>query len=322
MTARPSTPIHRVRRTLVLLLALAATWVLGPAGPAAADGGHILYAGHGALMSVPAGGGTPQRIATVPRGTLDLAASRDGRRIALISNRKLPYPNRGSVRSIYLFRVGHGLHLVRRFRSTAPLDIAISPDGRRIAFGQKSEIWLMLTSGGAPRQVTDGPSVAWDPAFTPDGGPLVFDRDAAAGPHHRPQLFRRSLAGGAEVQVSSDEGRQPSISTSGLLLYTRYGEGPVDSRLIVMHLDGSGRRTVDRYDDPFFDLSSTFSPDGRSIAYLQLWEKNGYAVNYRYSIHTKTLDGNQQRKLVGGLRSAARQAPFFGHGPAGPIWVP
>jgi dipeptidyl aminopeptidase/acylaminoacyl peptidase len=273
-------------------------------------------------MSVPAQGGSPRQIASVPPNTIDLAASRDGRRLALISNRKLTYPQQGSIRSIYLFRPGHGLLRLRSFRTNAPLDIAISPDGERIAFGMRSEIWLMRSDGGGIRQATDGRSVAWDPAFTPDGGSLVFDRDADGGPANDPQLFRKRLSGGTEVQLSEDQGRNPTISSKGLLLYTRLEEGATDSRLVAMHLDGSSRRTVERYNDPFFDVAETFSPDGRSFAYLRLWEKNGYAVNYRYSIHIKTVTGARHRKVVGGIRSSARRAPFAGHAPAGPAWVP
>jgi len=180
----------------------------------------------------------------------------------------------------------------------------------------------MRTNGSQVHQVTDGPSVAWDPAFTPDGRSIVFDRDADHGPHHAPQIFSQPLAGGPEVQLSSDEGRNPAVASNGLLLYARFEEGATDSRLIVSRIDGNERHTVDRFNDPFFDLSATFSPDGRSIAYLRLWEKNGYAVNYRYSIHTKTVGGRRHHKIVGGIRNSAPRAPFGGHGPAGPIWVP
>jgi Tol biopolymer transport system component len=258
----------------------------------------------------------------VPANTLDLAASRDGKRIALLTNTKLSYPKTGSVRAIYLFRSGYGLHLVRRFRSTAPLDIAISPDGREIAYGKNSEIWVMRTDGSDDHQVTEGHSVAWDPAFTPDGGSLVFDRDASMRPRNSPRIFRKPLAGGPEVQLTEDEARNPTVSSTGLLMYTRSGEGPVPSRVIVMRMDGGGRHTVDLFDDPFFDLGTTFSPDGRSIAFLRLWEKNGYAANYRYSLHTRSIGGGHHRKLVGGIRGSARRVPFAGHGPAGPIWVP
>jgi hypothetical protein len=314
---------QRVRSIQGLAVAalVAAVALAAPASLEASPGGHILYASHGSLMSVPAQGGVPQKLARVPAGTLDLASSRDGKRIALISNRKLRR-NGGSIRSIYLFRPGHGLRRLQQFDSSTPIYIAISPDGRWIAFGRQSEIWLMRSSRGGIHQVTDGPSVAWDPAFTPDGQSLVFDRGAKVGSGRGPQLFRQALSGGPEIQVSGDEGRQPAVSSTGLLLYTRPGEGRIDSRLIAMHLDGSGRRTVDRYGSPFVDLNPTFSPAARSIAYLRVWQKNGSVGDYRYSIHTKAVDGGEHRKVIGGIRSSAPRARFGGPAPAGPVWVP
>lgn len=283
---------------------------------------RILYASGGKLMEVSPRGGAPHRIGTVPRSTLDMSASSNGRRIALISNRRLAYPNRGSIRTIHLFTVGRGLDVVRRFRSTAPLDIAISPNGRLIAFGRSSEIWVMRANGSAARQVTNGPSVAWDPAFTPNGGGVVFDRDDLRRPRQRPRLYRKSLGGGPEIQLTEGEARSPTVSSNGLLSYIRPAEGRVANRLIVMRLDGTGRHTVDRYNDPVFDQNPTFSPDGGHVAYLRLWERTGYASTYRYSIHTKTVGGRRDRKLIGGLRSSAKNPPFAGHGPAGPLWTP
>jgi WD40-like Beta Propeller Repeat len=309
----------RARAVLALVAAVA---LAAPADLEAATAGHILYANQGSLMSVPGRGGAPRKLARVPSNTLDLASSRNGERIALISNRKLPPPSRGSIRSIYLYRPGHGLRRLLQFRSTTPLYIAISPDGGWIAFGRQGEIWLMRVSDGEIHQATEGPSVAWDPAFTPDGQSLIFDRDADAGPHHDPQLFRQSLVAGTEVQVSHDEGRQPAVSSTGLLLYTRPGEGSVEGRLIAMRLDGSGRHTLERYDDPFVDLSPTFSPDGHSIAYLRVWRKTGQALGNRYSIHTKAIAGGEHHKVIGELRGAAKRGALAGHGPAGPVWVP
>jgi hypothetical protein len=88
-----------------------------------------------------------------------------------------------------------------------------------------------------------------------------------------------------------------------------------------MRLDGSERRTVDRYRPPFVGLSPTFSPNGRSIAYLRAWQQNGIKGDRRYSIHTKAIDGREHRRVIGGLRSAPG-ARFGGPVPAGPVWVP
>lgn len=300
---------------------VAAATLAAPASLEAATDGHILYASRGGLMSVPAQGGAARKLAHVPVETLDLAASRDGQEVVLISNRKLR-PNGGSVRSIFLFRPGHGVRRLRQFQSSTPLYTAISPNGKWIAFGQEGEIWLMRESGRGIHQVTDGLAVPWDPAFTADGRSLIFDRDAGPGPRQRPQLFRQSLAGGPEVQVTDDEGRQPAVSSTGLLLYSRPGKPQTDSRLIVMRSDGSERRTVDRYYPPFVDLGTTFSPDGRSIAYLRAWQKGGSGGEHRYSIHTKTVNGGEHRKVISGIPSSAPQARFGGPAPAGPVWVP
>jgi len=299
----------------VLALSLTA---LGISAQGAVARSHIVFAHHGELLAISPHGGRQHRIGSVPRSTLDISASRDGRRIALISNRKLPHPNRGSVRTIYLWRAGRGVDVVRRFRSTAPLDIAISPNGRLIAFGRMSEIWTMRADGSGARQVTDGPSVAWDPAFTPDGRGLVFLRDD----RRTPRLHRARLRGGREALLAYGEARSPAVSSNGRVIYIRPAEGRVASRLVVMRLNGSGRRTIDRFNDPVFDQSPTFSPGGGRVAFLRLWERTGYASTYRYSIHTLTSAGLRHRKLIGGLRSSAKNPPFAGHGPAGPLWTP
>lgn len=308
-------------RALVVATLTAAIALIAPASPQAATGGHLLYVSQGGLMSVPARGGTPRKLAHVPVETLDLAASRDGREVVLISNRKLR-PHGGSVRSIYLYRPGHGVRRLRQFQSSTPLYVAVSPNGRWIAFGQQGEIWLMRESGRGIHQVTDSPSVVWDPAFTADGRSLIFNRAAEEEPPRHPQLFRQSLVGGPEIQVTEDEGRRPAISSTGRLLYSRSGSPGADSRLIVMRLNGSDRRTVDRYHPPFVDLDTTFSPDGRSIAYMREWQKGGSEGEHRYSIHSKTINGGERRKVIGGIPSSAPQARFGGPDPAGPVWVP
>jgi Tol biopolymer transport system component len=287
-----------------------------PAG--AADSGRIVFTHGRRLLAVSANGGSPHRIGTVPRSTLDISASRNGHRIALIANRKLPYPNRGSVRTIYMWKTGGEVDVVKRFRSTAPLDIALSPDGRRIAFGRRSEIWIMGADGGGARQVTQGPSVAWDPAFTPDGRSLVVLRDD----RHTPRLHRKRLGGGPEQLMVGGEASSPAVASNGRIAYIRPAEGRVASRLIVMRPDGSGRHTIYSFNDSVIDQNPTFSPGGGWVAFLRLWERTGYASTYRYSIHTITGAGRRQRKLVGGLRSSAKNRPFAGHGPAGPVWTP
>jgi hypothetical protein len=49
-----------------------------------------------------------------------------------------------------------------------------------------------------------------------------------------------------------------------------------------------------------------------------VWQKNGPGGEHRYSIHTKTVNGGEHRKVIGGIPSSAPRARFGGPSPAGP----
>jgi len=71
-------------------------------------------------------------------------------------------------------------------------DPQVSPDGRWIAFtvgipdleadSIDTDVWLMPSGGGDPRQITRGPGADHSPRWSPDGSQLVFvsDRDGTA----------------------------------------------------------------------------------------------------------------------------------------------
>ena len=65
----------------------------------------------------------------------------------------------------------------RLIRGMAAWQLAVSPDGTRVAFvsdrSGSSQIWIADASGANPRQVTHGPR-AGNPAFLPDGRSLVY----------------------------------------------------------------------------------------------------------------------------------------------------
>jgi len=74
----------------------------------------------------------------------------------------------------------------RRLQLTsAPMQVSLaywSPDGARIAFfgapaGERPRIWVVPSSGGAPRRVSSGEASKygdWDPTWSPDGASLAF----------------------------------------------------------------------------------------------------------------------------------------------------
>ena len=50
----------------------------------------------------------------------------------------------------------------------------ISPDGSKIAFTYKGNIYIVPTEGGRAFQLTTNPSYDSDPIWTPDGKHIVF----------------------------------------------------------------------------------------------------------------------------------------------------
>jgi Tol biopolymer transport system component len=96
------------------------------------------------------------------------------------------------------------VHARRDFDARAPrraLGIvrpALSPDGRQVAFVALGDLYLMPV-GGAPEKLTDDRYMEVDPAWSPDGGRLVYSSDKGG---NLQQLWIRDLATGEDRQLA------------------------------------------------------------------------------------------------------------------------
>lgn len=89
-------------------------------------------------------------------------------------------------------------------------DVALSPDGRRVAYTRvivdlehddyRSAIYLVSADGGEPVRLTQGPGRDWAPRWSPDGRWLAFlsDRDGKPG-----QLYLLPVGGGEPRRLTS-----------------------------------------------------------------------------------------------------------------------
>ena len=60
-------------------------------------------------------------------------------------------------------------------------DVKISPDGSRIAFSYKGDIYTVSTRGGAAQRITSGDSYESNPVWSPSGDRIAFASDRSGG---------------------------------------------------------------------------------------------------------------------------------------------
>ncbi len=135
----------------------------------------------------------------------------------------------------------------------APLwmrDVKISPDGTRIAFAYKGDIWTVPVSGGKASRLTSLPSYEASPVWSPDGKRIAFSSDR----HGNSDIFVMDAAGGPATRLTSDSASEtPEAFTpdGSEVLYSAAIQVPAKSaafpsgrmtQLWAAKADGSGVR--------------------------------------------------------------------------------
>lgn len=187
-----------------------------------------------------------------------------------------------------------------------------SPDGSKIAitrrnFGKlnstNSTIWIKEISGGAGRQLTQGPEDR-DPFWSPDGTQIAFSR--GQGPYHS-QLLTVNCEDGKTRVVAGEDGEliyAPWWGKDGKIYYTKLCPKPknitVSGQAYQVMDFGNGEIwaynsltninepvIVDEYDN----RSPALSPDGKKLAFIsnRIPVKEGNGRYDRGSLYIKNL---------------------------------
>jgi Tol biopolymer transport system component len=194
----------------------------------------------------------------------------------------------------------------------------ISPDGKTIAFNALGDIFVMPV-GGAPVNITHDAAYDCDPAWSPDGGELVYSSDKAGG---LLQLWLRDLKTGQERQLTHipTQPISPAFSPDG-------------KRIAYLDVDGMWRRSGVAVVDVatgkvsqvhasiFAPGAPAWSPDGKRIAVAMVAP---YSTRYREGTNqiltmssTGTVDASDDKWFapVPNLSIDARDWN-------GPVWSP
>jgi Tol biopolymer transport system component len=196
-----------------------------------------------------------------------------------------------------------------------------SPDGRRVIFMAKQEIWEVNADGTGLHAIwtppNDGSGIDDGPAFTPDGRYIIFTRCCpkpsgyglwrinADGSHLR--IVTREVAGGPNVDGPSDN--LPQVSPDGRSI--AFHRNVVDcadpsncgNRIVTVNFAGGHRRQLT---DPSINAQiPNWSPDSKRIVF-EMYPPDGGA-----EVGIVNADGTGFRQLTFGNNQTFSFAPSF-----------
>jgi TolB protein len=257
---------------------------LAPRGPAGEDG--VKEPSHAAEVPSGAGGGSStdgwlaflrvtegswqpwttrpdgsglRRLSTLPVDLTRITLSADGR--LLLAD--------GIDGNIYLVTIADGTFHRVQVDPPGPTDAALSADGRRIAYSvntlggiDSNDIWVVDAKGGRAKKVTDQPFLQHFPAW--GAAAEILYLSGRGGQRH--DIWRVSADDGGARLVLGDHlyNFEAVISPGGDIAFSSNREDNYE--IWMLPAGASEPRRLTR--DPAYDGQPTFSPDGRSIAFM------------------------------------------------------
>ncbi len=146
----------------------------------------------------------------------------------------------------------------------------ISPDGSRIAFTYKGNIFIVASEGGKAFQLTTNQAYDSDPLWTHDGKSIVF----SSYREKSKDIYMVSAEGGAPKRLTSHTGNETpmEVMKDGSILFTaniqqdaQYGDFPGNAQLYMVGQDGG--KPVQVTSLPVSNISISEDNEGLHVIY-------------------------------------------------------
>src|ERR687886_2261830 len=207
-----------------------------------------------------------------------------------------------SVTQIYLIPTGGGGPKQLTSGASSASEPRWSPDGKALAFVTGGQVWTMDASGGDRRQVTSLSTGADGPVWSPDGKWIAFTSDVYPDCADDACNKRRDEEAAANKY---------SAHVATRLLYRHWTDWKGDKRthVFVVAAEGGAARdlTPGDYDAPPFSLGDptdyAFSPDSKELAFVRNTDKVE-ATSTNADIFVVPVTGGEPRLITGDNRGA------------------
>jgi len=168
---------------------------------------------------------------------------------------------------------------------------AISPDGEKVCFVYKNDLWLVPFTGGEAQRITSTEAKEWHPKFSPGGEKIAFNsnRDGWTG------IYLYTLENG-EIEVVNKEGLNilDWFPDSKSLLARGYETGKGDI-FYEVELDGSYKEITS-----FAGRNANLSKDGNRIIFDRRGDvyRESYKGSYNGELWVYDIKENKFTKLT------------------------